>query len=216
LKQFSTKQIERGDVNEVVQLHQHCFSDYFLTHLGTQFLRRYYTEFCQHEFDYGVVARCNETGKVVGLVVGTADAQQHFRQFYRSNALVLVPLLMTRFVVDPLIRKTVWQRMAHIKAAVRSLIPGLKRPASQTLSDKGPKEQCPLRLLSIAVATEYRGSGVAGLMTAHFEDVLRQAGHKRVGLSVLADNARAIAFYKKAGWETTYSSEAGWWFEKDL
>lgn len=73
-----------------------------------------------------------------------------------------------------------------------------------------------MRLLGIAVAPEQRGSGLASRLTERFEDVLRQAGHLRVGLSVLPDNQRAIAFYKKTGWQVTYASEAGSWFEKDL
>jgi len=216
MARFEIDKLERSDADAVARLHERCFEGYFLTHLGRWFLRRYYGEFCRHEFDYGVVARCDETNEAIGFVVGTSNAQAHFRSFYRRNMVAIVPLVAWRFFSDRLIRRTIWRRMSHIKAAVRSLVPGLKRSASETLSDKGPKQQCSLRMLSIAVAPEHRGSGAAGLLTAGFEEILRQAGHRRVGLSVLPDNPRAIAFYKKSGWEVTYSSDAGWWFEKDL
>ena len=49
-----------------------------------------------------------------------------------------------------------------------------------------------------------------------FPRALRQAGIARVGLSVHADNERAIAFYRKAGWNETYRSDAGLWFEKSI
>ncbi|NLX15213.1 MAG: GNAT family N-acetyltransferase [Phycisphaerales bacterium] len=203
-------------VDEVARLHQRCFPDYFLTHLGQTFLRRYYLEFCRHSTDYALVACCKTGDPVAGVVVGSADAQAHFRSLYRRNMLLFAPLVGWRVIVDSTIRRAIWQRMAHLRAAARSVIPGFRKPASAPLSDKGPKNQCPMRLLGIAVAPEYRGSGLAARLTECFETLLRQAGHPRVGLSVLPENQRAIAFYRKTGWQVTHASEAGSWFEKDL
>lgn len=216
MNDFEILPITPAHVDEVARLHQRCFPDYFLTHLGQTFLRRYYLEFCRHCNDYGLVACCKTGGHVVAVVVGSADSQAHFRSLYRRNMPIFVPLVGWRLLVDSTIRRAIWQRMAHLRAAARSILPGLRKPASESLSDKGPKNQCPMRLLGIAVAPEQRGSGLASRLTERFEDVLRQAGHLRVGLSVLPDNQRAIAFYKKTGWQVTYASEAGSWFEKDL
>lgn len=156
------------------------------------------------------------SGELVGFVAGTADAQAHFRSFYRRNLLVLVSIVCWKVLTNRTVRRRILERMAHIRAALQAMIPGAKRPATATISDKGPKTQCPLRLLTIAVAPEARGSGVASQVMQAFEDKLRTAGHQRVGLSVLPDNARAIAFYKKCGWDVTHASKAGVWFEKDL
>ena len=216
MDQFDIIDIDQSHATELARLHRRCFEGYFLTELGIPFLQPYYAEFCRHDYDYGVVARSRQSGELVAFVVGTADTQAHFRSFYRRNMAVLLPLVVWRVMSNGAVRKRILGRMAHIKAALRSSIPGMKRPASETISDKGPKDQCPVRLLSIAAAPECRGSGVAAQVATRFEELLRQAGHKRVGLSVLSDNARAIAFYKKSGWEVTHSSDAGWWFERDL
>lgn len=200
----------------LARLHQRCFPDYFLTRMGQTFLARYYREYARHDFDYGVVALRRDDALIVGFAVGTSDSQAHFRAFYRSSMLVLLPIAVWRFLTDRVIRRSIWRRMSHMKAAARSLIPGMKRPSSETLSDKGPRQQCPLRLLSIAVDPDQRGSGLAAGISARFEEMLRQDGHTRVGLSVLPNNLRAIAFYKKVGWKVTHESDAGIWFEKDL
>lgn len=213
---FDVRELSLLDVDEVASLHAQCFEGYFSTQLGRPCLRRYYAEFCRHAFDYGVVARDHDTGNLAAFVVGTADAQAHFRHFYRRNMHVLAPLVLARFLTSRIVRKQIWDRMAHIKTALRSLIPGVGRNVSGPINDKGPKNRCPLRLLSIAAGPAYRGSGLAALVSDRFEDLLRTDGHKRVGLSVWASNNRAIAFYKKAGWQVVHASDAGWYFEKDL
>jgi len=216
MDEFDIRDLKKTDAEAVARIHETCFEGYFLTQLGRSFLRRYYAAFCRHEFDYALLARHRRTKEEVAFVVGTSDTQAHFRSFYRRNVVVILPLVLARFLSCRELRERIWQRMAHVRVAVRALIPGTKRPASETIGDKGPRNQCPVRLLSIAVAPDYRGTGVAAALTERFEDKLREAGHKRVGLSVLPDNARAIAFYKKTGWELTHSSDAGCWFEKDL
>jgi ribosomal protein S18 acetylase RimI-like enzyme len=208
--------LKLSDAAELAHLHQRCFEDYFLTELGTAFLKRSYAEYSRHDLDYGIVARSSADGELVGFVAGTADAQAHFRSFYRRNLPVLAAIVCWKLLTNRTVRSRIRERMTHVRAALRAMIPGVKRPAATPISDQGPKTQCPLRLLTIAVAPEARGTGAAGQVMRAFEDKVRAAGHRRVGLSVLPDNARAIAFYKKCGWDVTYSSKAGVWFEKGL
>lgn len=205
-----------ADTDDVARAHQACFEGYFLTQLGPAFLRRYYAEFCRHASDYRVVARCRATQHLAAFVVGTSDAQTHFRSFYRRNMLVILPIVVLRFFTNRLVRGKFRQRMAHVKVALGALLPGTGRRGRVSPDDSDRGSHCPVRLLSIAVTPEFRGSGVAAAVGACFEDMLRRDGHKRVGLSVLPDNQRAISFYKKVGWEVTHRSPAGRWFEKDL
>lgn len=216
MERFLVRELHEDDANEVAAVHERCFEGYFLTQLGRAFLRRYYASFCRHDSAYGVIARDRENERVAAFVVGTADTQAHFRVFYRRNMLSLLLSVPVKFVTNPIIRRQLLSRTSHIKTAALSLVPGLKRRPSKPIGDRGPDNQYPLRLLSIAAAPEYRGSGAADLVSDRFEQFLRADGHKRVGLSVHADNRRAIAFYEKQGWELTHSSDVGWWFEKDL
>lgn len=45
-----------------------------------------------------------------------------------------------------------------------------------------------------------RGTGVAALLLKHAEHAIAGAGHERAWLAVVSGNARARAFYERAGW----------------
>lgn len=45
-----------------------------------------------------------------------------------------------------------------------------------------------------------RGTGVAGLLLRKAEDEIRDAGHRRAWLAVVAGNQRARSFYARLGW----------------
>lgn len=201
-----------ADVADVARLHMRCFPDYFLTQLGQWFLRHFYAEFLRHSFSHGVIARTS-AGELIGFVVGTSDSQSHFRSFYRRIAAPAGLLIVGKLVTNATVRRAIGARLGHIRFALGSLLPGGRK---STAAPTGPPNQCPVRLLSIAVAPEQRGTGVAKAVTEYFESVLRDAGHRRYGLSVRPENSRAIAFYRRTGWQLTYESPAGLWFEKDL
>lgn len=52
----------------------------------------------------------------------------------------------------------------------------------------------------VYVASEHRGTGVAGRLLAAAEEQVRANGHDRAWLAVVAGNARARAFYEREGW----------------
>lgn len=201
-------------VSGAAQLHARCFPDYFLTHLGPTFLQRFYAEFCH--YSYGLVARRVADGKVVGLVAGWTSSRLHCRRFYRRNLPILLPLVLYRFVIDPVIRRQVWTRMWHVRCALTSALPMIRPRHPQVVTKKAPDGLSRVGLLSIAVDPDYQGTGLAGELMRDFEDLLRAAGHQAMRLSVFSGNERAIAFYKKSGWEVVRSSTPSWSFEKKL
>ena len=50
------------------------------------------------------------------------------------------------------------------------------------------------------VAAAYRGTGVAKVLIGEAERRVRANGHRKAWLAVVAGNARARAFYERAGW----------------
>jgi GNAT superfamily N-acetyltransferase len=52
----------------------------------------------------------------------------------------------------------------------------------------------------VYVGAAHRGTGVAGLLLDAAEGQVRAAGHHEAWLAVVAGNARARAFYERAGW----------------
>jgi GNAT superfamily N-acetyltransferase len=52
----------------------------------------------------------------------------------------------------------------------------------------------------VYVAAPHRGTGVAGVLMREAERQVRANGHSKGWLAVVAGNARARAFYERAGW----------------
>ena len=50
------------------------------------------------------------------------------------------------------------------------------------------------------VSSDHRGTGIAHTLIAEAERQLRERGHVKTWLAVVAGNARARAFYERAGW----------------
>ncbi|MEL6793305.1 MAG: ribosomal protein S18-alanine N-acetyltransferase, partial [Pseudomonadota bacterium] len=70
-------------------------------------------------------------------------------------------------------------------------------------------------LLTIAVGSERRGRGIGAALLRETENAARESGAARLFLEVAADNAAALALYRKAGFDETgrrpayYRREAG-------
>jgi len=52
----------------------------------------------------------------------------------------------------------------------------------------------------VYVSRDHRGQGVSDALIAEAEAQVRASGHKTAWLAVVAGNARARAFYERAGW----------------
>ncbi len=218
-KQFDPDKIEihemrREEIGELARFHEEMFREYFLTALGPTFLYRFFREFLYHPTSHAFLARDKASGRIVGYVAGAGDTQRHFRLFYRRNAALFIPLLVWRFFVNSMVRQKVWRRTAHLKTALRSLLPGQKG-GSKPISDTGPQNLCQARMLGHAVDPEYRGGGVAAALVDEFMIYFKRDGFDRVGHSTQPTNARTIGFYKKIGWRIVHQNDTGVWFEKE-
>jgi GNAT superfamily N-acetyltransferase len=52
----------------------------------------------------------------------------------------------------------------------------------------------------VYVSASHRGTGVAGVLMAEAERQVKANGRSTAWLAVVADNARARAFYERVGW----------------
>jgi ribosomal protein S18 acetylase RimI-like enzyme len=188
---FLVRPMLAQDLTAVAMLHRRVFSDSFLTHLETRFIKRYYGEFVGSVGAYGFVATNDEA--VLGFVVGVTDLARFYRYYYRRNFGTIALIVCARFLADPMIRQNIASRIHHIRYALSSLA-GHRRAMFKTASP------ITTRLLSIGVGPEFRGSGIADALVHGLCERLRQDGVEQVGLSVRADNDRAVGFYEKTGW----------------
>jgi len=194
--------LESKDVPEAARLHRTFFPEYFLTHMGQGFVERFYSEFVDRDGNYGYVAICGK--EVVGSVIGTLDYQRCFNRFYRRHFPMLALTLVGRLIMDPYIRRQLAGRTGHVRQALHSF--AARRQQTSVLEESLAADGAVARLLSIGVHPNRRGSGLAEQMVDRYCNALWEDGWERVGLSVRPENARAIAFYEKTGWQRIGSS----------
>ena len=68
-------------------------------------------------------------------------------------------------------------------------------------SKESERKEIRIGLVVIGVQPAYRGKGCFELLMKHFEETCKQRNASKMLLSVKSTNSRAIAAYKKAGWQ---------------
>ncbi len=186
------RSLQLDDVPAAARLHRSVFRGYFLGHMGQRFLELFYDEFVATRGNYGMVALVDET--VVGTVIGSVDLAHTFNDFYRRRFWPLAWAFLLQVIRDGYVRRHTAVRLAHIVKAIQS------RLGIRTSSGPDPEVWPPAQLLSIGVASSFRGAGIADGLIERFCQALASDGVDAVGLSVRSDNHRAIAFYARTGW----------------
>jgi len=177
-------------VSGMVQCHIKSFPGRFMTEMGYHWLCALYLFFIKHHRSICRVAVDSE-GKVVGLAVGD---NPHIRDEFLSSALFRYPhLIFWKFISKRLVRRVLLQEL--IKKLRR------KRADAHSGDTKAPSAVVrPGNLLSICVLPDCKGTGVAGKLIESFQLACTTEGYERLTLSVLSENSRAVAFYKKHNW----------------
>lgn len=197
-------------LESLAECHIRCFPGYFLTNCGPRLVALFYEDFLESPIAMGFVAIDHATGMVVGFVTGNTDGPA-YRQWslWRQRGL-RAKLLVGRLFCS--IR--LWGQV--LLRAVRAAGSVLTRLAGKGGAGGLDPRDAKARLLSIGVLPEMRGSGVAAALIEQFENACRARGETRVGLSVFADNSRAIRFYEKSGWTRLEGLGPGVRFVKEL
>jgi len=194
----TVKIIEVGftHVPGMAQCHIKSFPGRFMTEMGYHWLCALYAFFIKHRGSICRVA-VDADGKVVGLAVG---GNPHIRDEFLSTALFRYPhLIFWKFLSKQLVRRVLLQELA---GKLRR-----KRTAGNSSDTKAPGAEIRSgNLLSICVLPGYKGTGVAGKLIESYQLACAAEGYERLTLSVLSENSRAVAFYKKHGWRQSGKS----------
>lgn len=212
LQTVSYARMRAADSRGVAALHSLCFPDYFLTGLGEHILALYYSHYDERAESICYVARTSSR-RVVGFVAGSLSYSRFLRSFYRARFLSLALAIGRAFFLSADLRQKIWQRTPHIREAIRSRLrlTGPREDSGATEADPGTAV-----LASVAVDPEFRGTDVAGDLFRLFEQHARKLRAVRLELSVRKSNARAVAFYKNAGWRAAGHEGRNLVFEKML
>jgi ribosomal protein S18 acetylase RimI-like enzyme len=168
-----------GDLPEIVRVHQKAFSDYFLTHLGADFLRRYY----ELVLDYrsGIVLTRERDGILQGFVCGFLNPPEFYRLMWRNKRAFMLPALFAVLRNPSLSSK---------------MLSGIQRV--QTSAAQAQPATC--ELASIAVTPELSGNGVGRSLVQAFLAHSWTLQAECVSLTTDADeNDGANRLYRETG-----------------
>jgi ribosomal protein S18 acetylase RimI-like enzyme len=163
------------DIDELVRIHQVAFPGFYLTLMGSAFLRGYYSSVLTYPNRIALVARRDQVA--VGFAVGFVEPEGFYAHF-RAERRKLIPVIALALLRHPELIPRTLRNMRRI----------------QTVQYK-PGE---VELSSIAVEPSARGVGSSLLLA--FIERARSAGARSVSLTTDAVNNDAVnRFYLKHG-----------------
>lgn len=188
---IQTRNAELTDVTGMMFCHIAAFPGRPMTEMGPRWLRGLYSYYIQHNEGISIVA-VDGAGKVLGLAVG---GKSGIRDEFLHRALFRYPhLLFWKFLTAGNVRRKMLTELSS------KLHIGRRTSTSPVSALQTTKATCCGSLLSIAVLPQYQGTGIAGWLIEFFQKVSIERNYNILRLSVLPNNHRAIAFYKKHGW----------------
>ena len=172
-----------ADLPGIVSIHQKAFSHFFLTRLGSEFLRRYY-ELVLH-YRAGILLVSEGGGVLEGFACGFLDPAEFYGEMWRNRRKFVLPAL-SALVRHPYLA-------AGVARGVQKI---------QTSASWAPARSC--ELSSIAVAPEAGGSKLGRTLVRAFLAEAWSMDAQCVYLTTDADgNEMANALYRKSGFQHT-------------
>jgi ribosomal protein S18 acetylase RimI-like enzyme len=171
------------DLAGIVTIHQKAFSNFFLTRLGGEFLRRYYALVLNYRA--GIVLVSERHGILEGFACGFVEPAEFYRLMWRNRRVFVLPAL------SALVRQP---------SLAAGVVYGVQR--IQISASKGLTRSC--ELSSIAVAPEAAGSGLGKALVQAFVAQARSMDAELVYLTTDAEgNDPANALYRQVGFQRT-------------
>ena len=171
------------DLQDVILIHHQAFPDFFMTLLGSAFLRCYYLMVLEYEKSISLVY-VDASGNVIGFAVGFVEPDK-FYKFFRGRIIQFLLPTLNGFFRKPYLIKRILAGFSRVnKAKIGNPSEGL------------------CELSSIGVAK--KGSGVGKFLLKRFIELCFLKGAKKLMLTTdLNNNDSVIAFYKSEGFMQT-------------
>lgn len=175
-QRFVVRPLVLSDCAAVAALHRVALPESTMAALGQTFLESFYRTMLRTQATFCLVAA--QAGQVLGFVSGSLDNRELYRQFARRHGLKLGLVLLPKLLL-PSYR----QRIQESR----------KYAVGQSDDDQLPE------LISLAVAEQARGQGVAQALVAALKSEFARRGVTRFKVMVGGSNAAACRFYEKSG-----------------
>ncbi len=165
------------DIAGIVDLHLLKFTNFFLSTLGPSFLKAYYKAFLLMKDD-AIIIVAKQEGKVVGFAAVMFESIGAMKKIVASSPLTFSFVFLKIALGNP---------------------KGFLGLVNRVLNGKGLQIAGP-ELLSIATSEQVRGLG--SNLLKQTEEIVASKGYNNISLTTdFEDNARAIRFYEKNGYE---------------
>jgi len=169
-----------SEIDQVVAVHLAAFPGFFLSRMGSGFLRQYYMSTFRYAGAIMLAAAHGET--VVGFVSGFLAPSRFYREM-RSRWYRYLPPVLSAIARQPRLLATVASNVLRVRRAATD-----------------PEDPRHCELASIAVLPQARGSGLGRCLALAFLDRAWELGATRVRLTTDAnDNSAANRFYQSLG-----------------
>ena len=174
---MNVRKATNKDIDSIVEIHMERFSSFFLTTLGSSFLKVFYKAFLKNP---GVLIILEDDGDIKGFAAGSRDNRSFFKKLLKNNLLEFCFAGARVLLTNP----TALKRMA-------------------TNAGKSEKNNLIFaELLSIATLKNKRGYGKILLEEFEKEIVKENMNDLPVSLTTdYDDNEKAVQFYKDSGYE---------------
>lgn len=194
------RQANINDLDGISRVHATCFPDSYVTQLskhkwlGGSLLPEFYKIFMVDNPELFIVAD-DENNGIVGFCMGYyMDKNDQISRFMKNNRLLIgIKTLFLLFCGNRQTWNKMISRIKH-KPSVSDWIIVNTKYESYGNNQRGD-------LLSVCVLPDFRGKQYAQEMMDMYLQSLKNKGKKICLLSVKQDNARAIKYYERNGFE---------------
>lgn len=173
-----------NDVDPIVEIHLNAFEGFFLTSLGAEFLRFYYSCFVRSNETVTMIAE--ENGVIYGFSASSKFCKGFNSRLIKSNLIAFGLLSFKLLLIKPI--------------SLLRLVKNLSKKGENVIDNEDYAE-----LYSIGVCKSAQGKGVGKMLLLKSEQVMKEEGVTRVSLTTDFDNnEQAVGFYHSMGYETLY------------
>lgn len=173
-----------NDVDTIVEIHLNAFEGFFLTSLGAEFLRFYYSCFVRSNETVTMIAE--ENGVIYGFSASSKFCKGFNSRLIKSNLIAFGLLSFKLLLIKPI--------------SLLRLVKNLSKKGENVIDNEDYAE-----LYSIGVCKSAQGKGVGKMLLLKSEQLMKEEGVTRVSLTTDFDNnEQAVGFYHSMGYETLY------------
>ncbi len=172
-------------VDIIVDIHNIAFDGFFLTTLGSDFLKTYYSSCLKSKLTVALGISADEDENIIGFAVGSINSSGYHKDILFRNIVSFILSLKNVIISNPSILLRLFLNLSK----------------SPTIKDNSDYAE----LLSIAVLPEYKGFGVGKLLIDYFEESVKNRGVSKITLTTdYCKNDSVVKFYQKNNYRIFY------------